>query len=712
MNIYSLPALISFTINISIALIILLDNPKADLNKWFSAFVAMFAMWNLSEILILNSHNLGNAILAAQVLYRIIFLVPSFFVIIAYKFPRSFSRIANKLIFYILIFGLPVIFLILSFPDFQIQLIKFGASKNTFYYRLSYTVDLRFFAQVFISLIYFIWGIFILIRKLPKLKTVRQRNQTLFFLVGFLIIILLFVVINVFRPILEKAVSFYFLSTSLTFLISIFFLYVILHYKIFKIARIIQSGIIYSTLSSIVLAIYVLVIHDLNESVSEYFKINSFFFTTVLIIVLVFLMRPLERLLQNRIDNYLRKDIIKYRHNFSKFTHQIQEYKPLDEFFDFVKSFIDKNFFAGKTFLFVFDKGNNLFYDEDLPDEILKPPEYNYLVEQLVNLNRAVEIYEFNFDLIHNSLLKYFENHNIQIVVPFIFEEKLLAIIFIAKKKYADRFTEDEIERLTIMSNEVSLALHRNQMFEDLQKRIKERYRLEKLASIGQMTAGIAHEIRNPLNTISLSAQTLLRKNLDKDQQKELIYYISDEVDRLERTLKDFLKLSKFRNPKIQTVDLNKLLDKVIINIESKGDCSVILKKQIDGNNIQIETDSDLLFQVLLNLGLNAFEAIKERVKTDNNFNCEDGELQFNIIRKNQGIIIKVIDNGIGMEEKNKNSVFDPFFTTKEKGTGLGLSIAHSILESLNGKLEFNSKFAKTEFIIELPQTAKKQERD
>ncbi len=61
MNIYSLPALISFTINISIALIIILDNPKANLNRWFSAFVAMFAMWNLSEILILNSYTLGNA---------------------------------------------------------------------------------------------------------------------------------------------------------------------------------------------------------------------------------------------------------------------------------------------------------------------------------------------------------------------------------------------------------------------------------------------------------------------------------------------------------------------------------------------------------------------------------------------------------------------------------------------------------------------------
>jgi len=82
MNIYSLPAIISFTVNFSIALIIFLNKPKNSLNRWFSAFIFSIALWNISEIIILNSRNLENALFGAQILYRIIFLAPAFFLII------------------------------------------------------------------------------------------------------------------------------------------------------------------------------------------------------------------------------------------------------------------------------------------------------------------------------------------------------------------------------------------------------------------------------------------------------------------------------------------------------------------------------------------------------------------------------------------------------------------------------------------------------
>ena len=91
MNIYSIPAIIAFTINFSIALIILLNNSKKSLNRWFSSFIFSFALWNISEIILLNSKNLENALLGAQILYRIIFLAPAFFLMIAFLFPRNFN---------------------------------------------------------------------------------------------------------------------------------------------------------------------------------------------------------------------------------------------------------------------------------------------------------------------------------------------------------------------------------------------------------------------------------------------------------------------------------------------------------------------------------------------------------------------------------------------------------------------------------------------
>ena len=702
MNIYSLPALISFTINISVALIIILEDPKADLNRWFSSFLSLFAFWNLSEIVILNVHNSSNAVFAAHILYRIIFLVPAFFVIIAYKFPKSFHKFSHKFIFYFAVISIPILILALSFSGFEIQIVKLGSSENTFYYRINYNDSFAFLSQIFVSFVYFVWGIIVLYKKLPKLKTVKQKNQTLFFTFGFLTILLLFVIINAFRPLLEQAVSFYFLSTLLTFLISLFFLYVILHYKIFTIRRIIRSGIIYSALSSIVLAIYVLVIQGLSSTVSEYFRINSFFFTALLIIFLVFLMRPLERKLQNFLDIFLRKDITLYRHNFSIFTHQLQEYKSLDKFFELVKEFIDKNFFAGSTLLFLVNEEREIFYNEKNPKDNFSINKYKYFINSLVEFKRAVEINEFNLKEIDTELLKFFEKNNIQVIQPFIFENKLLAIIFIGKKKYADRFTEDEIERLTIMSDEISLALHRNVMFENLQQKIKQQYRLEKLASIGQMTAGIAHEIRNPLNTISLSVQTLTKPEINSEDRNELMKYISEELERLERILQDFLKLSRQRDIQNSEINFEELIDRVILALESKNNKSITIEKKIKSTIPNFKSDADFLYQSLLNLGLNALDAVYQRCNEDKTFNCKKGKIRFFITTENEYLIIIVKDNGIGINEEKCDKIFEPFFTTKEEGTGLGLAIVHNLVQMLGGTIQCKSEHEDTSFTIKI----------
>ena len=109
MNVYSLPSILAFTINLSIAFIILLDNPKSKVNRWFAAFVMAFVLWNLAEILILTTSDFNEALFGAQILYRIIFLLPAFFVAIAFNFPVQTSKLASKTFFYIILFIIPII---------------------------------------------------------------------------------------------------------------------------------------------------------------------------------------------------------------------------------------------------------------------------------------------------------------------------------------------------------------------------------------------------------------------------------------------------------------------------------------------------------------------------------------------------------------------------------------------------------------------------
>jgi len=104
MNIYSLPAIISFTVNFSIAFIVLMEKLRVVLHRWFAAFILSFAIWNLAEILILNSADMLPALLGAQILYRVIFLAPAFYVIISYLFPKNLSTFATNPLFYVAVY--------------------------------------------------------------------------------------------------------------------------------------------------------------------------------------------------------------------------------------------------------------------------------------------------------------------------------------------------------------------------------------------------------------------------------------------------------------------------------------------------------------------------------------------------------------------------------------------------------------------------------
>ena len=279
-----------------------------------------------------------------------------------------------------------------------------------------------------------------------------------------------------------------------------------------------------------------------------------------------------------------------------------------------------------------------------------------------------------------------------------------MAVIFLSKKKFENKYTEDELERLTILSNEVVIAYHRNKIFAELQVKKDDQFRLEKLAAIGQMTAGIAHEIKNPLNTISISAQTLKKGDISKEESFELMDYIIKEVDRLDKLLKDFLKLSKTLEVKFENVEAGSLFAKAIIAVETKNINHIKISCDCQKKTM-LNTDPSLLYQVLLNLGLNSVDAIIERCKKDDTFTCMDGLLSFSTENLDDEIIIKIQDNGIGIPKEKLNNIFNPFFTTKEEGTGLGLSIAHNIISSMGGTISVNALSNRTEFLISFSKT-------
>ncbi len=207
--------------------------------------------------------------------------------------------------------------------------------------------------------------------------------------------------------------------------------------------------------------------------------------------------------------------------------------------------------------------------------------------------------------------------------------------------------------------------------------------RVEKMAAVGEMGAGLAHEIRNPLASLAGSIQLLkddMNHNSDKDK---LMQIILREADRLSSLVSNFLLFAKPSSSKPELIELDKALMETIDLFEKDNICleKISIYKEITPG-IRIEMDPVHLRQVLWNLFLNAAEAI-------------DGDGFINIkmySEKNKYECIEIGDDGCGMSYETMRSIFDPFFTTKKKGTGLGLSIVHSILETYDSRLDVDSE--------------------
>jgi len=212
----------------------------------------------------------------------------------------------------------------------------------------------------------------------------------------------------------------------------------------------------------------------------------------------------------------------------------------------------------------------------------------------------------------------------------------------------------------------------------------------DKLATIGKMSTVLAHEIRNPLNSIKINADILLETLELTDNQKKRITIIKKEVDRLNNLLKDVLLFSRYTEILPIEFNLPIFLDGISLQLKNS-----LEKKNIEfkysSPEIMIKGDVEKIRQVFLNLILNSVDAIKGKGRIE--IECQ--------IKDDKNVIILIKDNGIGIE--NTEKLFEPFYTTKNLGTGLGLPISNNIIKQHKGKLYLvSSKPGETIFAIEL----------
>jgi two-component system sensor histidine kinase HydH len=232
----------------------------------------------------------------------------------------------------------------------------------------------------------------------------------------------------------------------------------------------------------------------------------------------------------------------------------------------------------------------------------------------------------------------------------------------------------------------------------ELKKLEDEAKRVERLSALGSLAAGVAHEVRNPLNAISITVQRLSKEFVPKENEKEYVSFtqtILKEIKRLDQIINQFLSLAKAHKLNLFKTDMGAFLEEIInlVEIEAK-------EKQVGiGRDLSklpdMKIDKEEMKKAILNIALNGVQATPAGGKMF--FESYEDE-------KNREWIIKIKDTGPGIPKENLSKIFQPYFTTKEKGTGLGLAIAYRIISDHKGKIEVESEEGKGTIItIRLP---------
>ena len=292
-------------------------------------------------------------------------------------------------------------------------------------------------------------------------------------------------------------------------------------------------------------------------------------------------------------------------------------------------------------------------------------------------------------------------------------------VLSVADGDLDQHFEADTKDEIGDLGRAFNIMTRKLRQLKELEEEVQRR---DRLAALGELSAGVAHEIRNPLGVIKNSAEMLRDRIQDDARRRELTGYIVEEVERLNKVITNFLQFAKPAEPNIETVNINDVLEYTISFLEPETKSSgVTIDMELGPRLPPVSADPDQCRQVFLNLFINAFQAmdgagsirVETRIASDgpaddlgvagaDGFSPDDASEQSN--GRSEMVEIVFADTGQGIDPEDLPRIFDPFFSTKDEGVGLGLSLVHKMIENNNGHIRVNSEPGKgTTFVISLP---------
>lgn len=504
--------------------------------------------------------------------------------------------------------------------------------------------------------------------------------------------------------------------------------YSIVKHKLFDIDVIIEKALTYGLLTGAVGCIFALTVLGFNVAFAKYGGWKNPAFFVILSGFLVIALNPLKNRIQDLVDLTFFRKKYDYRGTVEEVSYAMTSLLSLEKIIDKIIEIVENTMFSNPVSVFIYNQDLGSYERYFKKDEVRSSPdttleEDNVLIQQLNFHGNEIFKEDLTADerYFHNSqrLMLEFERFNASLIIPLFFKKQLIGFIALGDKKSGLSYTSRDVNLLKLMANQSAIALENALAFklvEDYAKRLEKTNKelkntqaqlvhAEKMSAIGQLAAGVAHEIRNPLNIIEGARYYISTYMMDKENTEvvgEYLDYIKHEIDRTNRLIDSLLKFSKAEPPYFENVNINSVLENVVILVRKQlSDNDINLTLSLDEELPQIMADPNQLWQVFINIILNAVQAMPKggdfSIKTSTRWD------EFASGSSNQ-VYIHFKDTGVGIDKEDITKIFDPFFTKKDMGTGLGLSIAYKIIEKHKGRIIVESeKGTGTTITIELP---------
>ena len=487
--------------------------------------------------------------------------------------------------------------------------------------------------------------------------------------------------------------------------------YAIAQYRLLDIAVAIKKSLIYALLLVILLVPCYLIVIGAQKltfgTVSYGFSISTLF----LFILVGFFFPKLRFRTEDALERALFKKRIDYRETLLRSSRDMVSFVDINALADNVVRTVSNSLGIDKVSILLgneskseFSLQSNIGLDIDRAENVSLPKE-SPLVQLLQRRCEPIVKEELEWVPVDHETphtIEIMDKLDAELSIPIISKDQLVGVLNLGHKDDNSIYSNEDLELLSTLANQAAIAIENARLYENLKQSQATLRRADRLSSLGLLTAGLAHEIRNPLVAIRTFTQLLPERYNDAEFREGFQGLALKEVDRICGLINDLLSFARPSKPNVAPENVNDVVDGIARILETQAkEKNVAIVREFDADLPKAWIDREQMKQVFMNLILNGIQAMAGGgtiTVATRQVSRKGAELTGEFVQ------VEIRDTGIGIPEENLDHIFDPFFTSKDEGSGLGLSVSHQIVQEHGGFVTVESQVGKgTSFFVHMP---------